>query len=247
MNGDAARARITFRTLMRLGWRIALAPILLIGGCQRPNGDEAKMPPVSTGLTIAVAPALNFSGAADLDPVRVADLLASELSQAGGWTVVPVNRTVAVLARDGKWQVESPAHALRVAAQLGVDGVCVPGITEYDPYTPMVVGMVCQLYVLDLQQTSGGWSGAAAPITASSESLRPRLAAQTVFNAAQDRVVERLKKFAVARDADKSPFAWRRYMVSQELFLRFCCGEMAQRLLEQERERTPVSSASDAP
>ena len=83
---EAATTRVpTCVCLARRGWIPAgLALCLgLAGGCIL---QEKTVGPVVVAnrdfgaMTIAVAPALNLSGAADFDPDRFADLMASELS-----------------------------------------------------------------------------------------------------------------------------------------------------------------------
>src|SRR5262245_17825685 len=85
---------------------IVLAPL----SCDKQKSDIVEVSPYPPGFAVAVAPALNFSGSPDVDPVKVADALASELGSMAGLNVLPVNRVMAVLAREGKWQIESPAH-----------------------------------------------------------------------------------------------------------------------------------------
>ena len=87
-------------------------------------------------MTIAVAPALNLSGAADFDPSRFADLMASELSYADGISVIPVSRVLGVLAAQELEKVESQAHAHELVRLLGADAILVFAVTEYDPYDP---------------------------------------------------------------------------------------------------------------
>ncbi|MBN2561858.1 MAG: hypothetical protein JXQ75_13105 [Phycisphaerae bacterium] len=115
-------------------------------GCSRDESKVAMSSPFVAPITFAVSPVLNFSGEFSFDPITAADLLASELSFVEGVAVLPVNRVVAYLATQGRQQIESPAHALAVAQAVGADVILVAGITEYDPYTP-VVGLALQMYV----------------------------------------------------------------------------------------------------
>ncbi|MFO0973735.1 MAG: hypothetical protein U1A27_09895 [Phycisphaerae bacterium] len=222
---------------IRRAW-IALVAASL-AGCAEPTHLAATPHPFPAGLTLAVAPALNFSGSAELDPVRVADLFASELATHAGVTVLPVSRVVAVLAREGRIQIRSPAHAIQTAERLGCDGVCVVGITEYQPYSPLVVGLVAQVYV---RPGRGGKpeSGAAGGAGVFAD---PEAQVQRVYNSAHEPVADEIRKYAVDRDADQSPYGWRRYMVSQELFLRYCCFDASERLATQmSPELTPMAS-----
>lgn len=243
------RATVASQCLAALfGWILLVA-----AGCtQKKPVEPPPASPFPPGYSIAVAPALNFSGATELDPVRVADLFASELDSIDGLTILPVSRTVAVLAREGRRQVESPAHAVSVAERVGADAIIVLGITEYDPYTPIVVGLAAQLY----ERSTGDWSrdlqpvewsreGRPFPISAyAADPLRPRIQVQRVYNAAHEAVADRIKKYASRRNADQSPYGWRRYMVSQELYLRFCCWEAANRMIEERWQNRAEMTAS---
>ena len=103
------------------------------------------------------------------------------------------------------------------------------GLIEYDPYDPPSVGISAQLY-----GTRPRRSGTIDPVALSrqgnlresDEKGRPkRLLAQTqrVFDASHGNVVDEIKTFAARRDADGSPYGWRRYVVSQQDYIRFCC------------------------
>lgn len=95
--------------------------------------------------TFCVAPILNFSDELTLDPIKLADLLASELTYVDGATVLPVSRVVAALAARGRTQIESTEDALAIAEAVGADAIIVTGITEYDAYTP-TIGVAMQIY-----------------------------------------------------------------------------------------------------
>jgi hypothetical protein len=227
----------------RLTRVLSLALAATGGACHEGRDDVSETAMVSSGYALAIAPALNFSGSNDLDPVRVADILASELGAVQGLTILPVSRTVAVLAREGKFQIESPAHALRVAQQLGCDAICVPGVTDYNPYTPIVVGLALQLYMLPKLEPPQSGKPMPQPTEAQIiEALTPQAQIQAVYNGAHSDLAKRIKKYADSRDADKSPLGWRRYMVSQELFLRYCCWDSGRRLIEQQAMRSAVTS-----
>jgi len=215
---------------------------VLTPGCHTSGkGGVATYSPYPEPITIAVAPVLNFSGEFSLDPVKAADLLASELTYVEGMTVLPVSRVVAVLAGEGKDQIESPHHALRVADRLGADAIVVAGVTEYDPYTP-VVGLVLQLYRRD------GLSGDASVdvvalsrqlgelrVMAPTEEAAPVGQIQRVYHGEHDDVVEAVRAYAAPRDQRENRFGWRQYLKVQGLFLRFCWHDAIERLLEQQR------------
>lgn len=229
----------TRRGLIPLG---VLGSLVWLVGCQ----SEKRIQPVvvfNTELgpaTVAVAPAVNLSGSSDFDPNRFADLMASELSYAEGIKVIPVSRVLTVLGAQGQTRVESPAHALELIKLLGADAILVFAVTEYDPYDPPSIGISAQLFGARSQMRYG----ALDPISLSrqaglvSSGLRPRgkirgllAQAQKVFNASHGSVVDDIKQFAAFRGADESPYGWRRFVVNQQEYIRYCCHAMIRSLL----------------
>jgi hypothetical protein len=194
-------------------------------------------------MTIAVAPALNLSGSTDFDADRFADLMASELSYAEGISVIPVSRVLGVLAAEGRSRVDSPSQAMELVGRLGADGILIVAVTEYDPYDPPTIGISAQLYGAPPR----GHGGVLDPVAlsrrarlASGEASRPerRLLAQAqrVFDASHGSVVKEIRAFAALRDADKSPYGWRKYVVSQQHYIRYCCHATLEALLNGQRE-----------
>ena len=228
------------------GARVARWPWMLLAmlgclvGCDhgRPIESVRLASPGFAGMTIAVAPAKNLSGSTDFDPSRFADLMAGALGHAEGILVIPVSRVLGALASQGRETVESPAHALELAGILGADAILVFAVTEYDPYDPPSVGIAAQLY--GARPRTGGRAldpvavSRQAALTASPERRASRgLLAQTqrVFNASHDNVVEEIKRFARRRDANRSAYGWRKYVVSQRDYIRYCCHATLRALL----------------
>ena len=191
--------------------------------------------------TIAVAPAVNVSGSTDFDPNRFADLMASELSHADRISVIPVSRVLGALAAQGKDRVESSAHALEIAEVVGADAVLVFAVTEYDPYDPPSIGIAAQLYGrnpwpgFNADGPDGADNDAAGKKDNAANRRKPggRLLAETqrVFNASHADVVDDIKSFSGRRDADANPYGWRRYVVSQQHYIRYCCNATIRALL----------------
>ncbi len=223
-------------------WLLSVFAAVAVAGCaQAPQSVSIKRP-FDKPTVLAVAPILNFSGQFDLDPLRVADLLASELSYVEGVTVLPVNRVVAVLASLGKDEVESPADALRIAEALGADAILVAGVTEYDAYTP-TVGIVLQMYAPTATPTRGFDAVTVArmdrpfEMTRMADPLLPTSQIQKVYNAAHASVRDRVRRYAEPRTEDESLLGWRAYLKIQELYLRFCWNDALTGLMNQERSR----------
>jgi hypothetical protein len=189
-------------------------------------------------MAIAVAPGLNLSGSADFDPARFADLMASELSYADGVSVVPVSRVLGVLAAQGHSGVQSPAHALELTGLLGADAILVFAVTEYDPYDPPSIGISAQLY--GKRAGPGGrpldpvaLSRQAHPAPGEPPSPPRSILTQTqqVFDASHESVLADIRRFASFRGGDDSAFGWRKYVVSQQHFIRYCCFATIRSLL----------------
>ena len=197
-------------------------------------------------LRVAVAPALNQSGSADFDPEAFADVMASELTYVEGIEVIPVSRVLGVLSAQGTDRVETAAHALELRQLVGADAILVFAVTEYDPYDPPTIGISAQLYGMtrDAQPLSMN------PVAVSRQtsfvvqhgSLSQRsLLSQTqrVFDAGHEDTVRAIKVFAAARDSDDNPFGWRKYVVSQREYMRFCCHEILKQLVKSEDQEQP--------
>lgn len=208
---------------------------LMCAGCFR---SEMTLEDLGQTLTLAVGPALNHSGSRDFDPIRVADIMASELTFMPGVRVVPLNRTLAQLESDGHTRIESPGQALALVDRLGADGIIVFAITEYEPYNPPVIGMSAQLFghgpgaaagldPVALSRQSAPFEGDAAPTSLRAEHQR-------VFHGAERRTVTEIKRFARRRTAADGAFGWRKYLASQDEFWRFCCHSTARELIRQE-------------
>lgn len=194
--------------------------------------------PTQGSMTIAVAPALNLSGSPDFDANRFADLMASELSFAEGISVIPVSRVLGVLATQGRQHVQSPTHALEVAGLLGADAILVFAVTEYDPYEPPSIGISAELYgarpwmrsgAPDPQALSRQAQLSSAPVRSPSRRLLAQN--QSVFDASHESVVADIQRFALLRGADASPYGWRKFTVSQQHFIRYCCHASIRALL----------------
>jgi hypothetical protein len=219
---------------------VTTCAILASGGCAHEESDVRVNNAFPTPMTFAVAPILNFSGDFNLDPIKTADLLASELSFVDGVTVLPVNRVIAVLAAQGKQQIESPAHALSVTEAVGADAIIVAGITEYDAYTP-IVGVAVQIYELATQTCDRPDAVHAArqaePFAASqfAEAEMPIGQVQVVYNAAHAHVTDAVRKYAELRSEGDPNLGWRQYLKVQTLFIRFCWHDALSRLMAQHR------------
>lgn len=233
----AARAAFT-----ALCGTLLLAALGSVTGCTQHRGATPALS--SPPRVLVVAPVLNLSGNQDFDALKVTDLIASEFSSFPDVAVIPVNLTLAELERRGKEAVESPEDAVALARSLGADATIVTAITEYEPYTP-VVGLIMQWYSARSEPGSAGRTANSA-LSGDGElsdqnQPAPRLQIQRVFNAADEKILDQIRAFADERDGQAGPYGWRKYVRSQELYLRYCGWSAIRTMLKLDRsDRTAV-------
>lgn len=237
----------------RVRWMtLSLVPVFVVGCASVIRTDPVSLANATLGpMTIAVAPALNLSGSADFDPNRFADLMASELSYADGVSVIPVSRVLGVLATQGRSGVQSPTHALELAGLLGADAILVFAVTEYEANDPPTIGISGELYgarpwlrrgAVDPATLSRRARLAGSPKKSSGNRVLAQL--QRVYDASHESVVADIRRFAALRGGDGSPFGWRKYVVSQQHFIRYCCHAAIRELLGQ-RDGNDETSADE--
>lgn len=223
----------------------------LPGGCTHGRESDAGVAVVKPWVVV-VAPVLNLSPSDEFDSLKITDILASELQSFPNISVMPVNLSLAALARAGRSLVETPAQALELAREFGADATLVAAVTEYDPYDPPAMGLVLQWYepAQASEQERGfdpvGASRQAAAVRHPDQDLRaegvgPLLQVQRVFNAASEDVLEEVREFASDREGHASPYAWRKYLKVQELYVRYCCWSAIRTMLSQ-RNQPPTAT-----
>jgi hypothetical protein len=166
-----------------------------------------------------------------------------------GLGVIGPNRVLAILIEQGVVRVQSPEHALQVCERLGADAIVVFAITEYDPYTP-VVGMAAQTYARQgmpqvLDPVAASRMARPFPVPDRRDALRPVAQVQRVFNAEHEETQRDVECYAETRDAKDSPYGWRKYLKSQQLYLRFCCYAVADELMAQQGRGPAMAMAAD--
>lgn len=237
-------------SLRRTGMFMVLVSATAASGCRAPAPVEQVVIPNQRlgAMTIAVAPALNQSGSAALDVNRFADLMASELGHATDVRVIPLSRVLAVLSAQGKERVESPAHALELTRILGADAILIFAVTEYDPYDPPSIGITSQLFG-HVPGTGGGMADPVALSRRAAEGSEVRTGLprgllaehQAVFDAGHRWTASDIRQFAIQRNAEGSPYGWRKFVVSQQQFIRYCCFATIRDMLSG-KERVDLAS-----
>lgn len=220
---------------------LALGLAVFASGCGGPKSGETHVGPSAwpypSASRVAIVPVLNFTGENGFDPVRAADLLALEVGQMRGVTVIPVSRVTAALLRRGSPFVQSPAQAVEVCRAVGADAMLIPAITKYDPYSPMTVALTMELYLVP----EAGGDG--RQVLAASD--RPAAQLQHVFDASRADVSRRVQAYGERHDQEVGEYGWRRYLVTQEGFLKYCFSEGLEMLFAAETDRMAAGKMSD--
>ena len=221
---------------------------LVLPGCQsKPKGRLIVSPyPAS----LAVVPFKNLSGSPSLDTLAVTDEFVTELGQVTGLTVIPLNQVLAKLRELNISEVESPSDALMVADAMNIDGVIVGGVHRWEPYDPPLLGMAVQLYIRDqvlsdkqvqnehMHVNPADLSRASQPFELKLREPIPAQAEITrIFDASQDRIIEKIKAYAESRYDELSPMGWKKYK-TQRLYFRFVSHEIIGELMAREKVRT---------
>lgn len=238
-----------------VGVRVALelaGMILLLStapSCTHQQGARAPepTPAIPTPIVVALAPVMNLSNSSEWDPLQVTDMLASELQTFPGVTVVPVNRSLAVLAARGA--IAAPQDAVELADALDADGALVAAVTEFDPYDPPRIGWVMQWYA-NPRRLQAAWGaqpgrGAGAKLSAAG----PQLQVQRIISAAVASTQRELREYADSRGGFQSPYDWRVHVKSQRLFVRYSCWTVIRSMLQLrggEVEGAPRDEAHEA-
>ena len=79
------------------------------------------------------------------------------------------------------------------------------------------------------------------PVADGRESVRPWAQSQRTFDSRHEVVRAALEDYAKTRNGPGGPYGWKKYLASQEWYLRFCCHTVCRDLLEQSG-RMPVET-----
>lgn len=230
------------------------------GGCvNRPElvPPEKLVSPYSTTASKplwAVAPMANETGTTAADTLAVTDAVVARSAEIQGITVLPLNRTLAVMRALNMPAITSPADARRLADALGADSIMVGTVTAYDPYDPPKLGLTLALYSrgrsnpLDLSKIRS--AAADVPVSASGFGDQPSSLVSEYLDGQNHEVLMNLRRYAEGRHDPSAALGWRRYTASMELFTEFAAYWSVLRLLEEERlkaARTTVAASTPAP
>ena len=138
-----------------------------------------------------------------------------------------------------QWRERAPrilSSTARSSAMVLLDGKILQG------YHPSYRGGIFDASRIDREIAEYRARGfdARTQLDAMDRSKRLLVQTQRVFDATHEDVVAEIQAFAAGRDADGSPFGWRRYVVSQQEFIRFCCHATIRRLFDSPLESERV-------
>jgi hypothetical protein len=233
---------------MRSIFLIAATAVVAAVGCEKAppkyGVEDALLLPNKLRQTWAVAPAANLSGTSGIDPLIQADLLYKQLQTVEGLTVIPVNRTVEVMAALRIDKINSREQAALVADMLGAQAVIVPTVTIYDPYNPPKMGASLQLFEkpdsyrrpqnIDPRELARLASpGPTESLPQAAEFLQ----AVGMFDAANGSVRERLSIYADGRNDPLGPLGAKEYIVSMDRYTGFVYHELIDGLLMQMKQK----------
>jgi hypothetical protein len=225
---------------------------MLTGGCTQGRREKALRP--TPAKVVVVAPVLNLSGSDAFDPLWMTDLIASEFRAFDDIAVIPVNLTLAELERRGKFGVETPDDARALAEAFGADATIVTAVTEYDPYDPPTIGLIMQWYALQALPARAGFDPVsasravtdAAPVAADAQVVGPQIQLQRVFHAADHDVCDEIRTLAEQRGAEPTPYGWKKYTKSQELYVRYCGWSLIRTMLRLDASQHAATEPNEA-
>lgn len=255
------------------GGRVAaLAAVLalsaLSAGCEGLRRSRPELTPpvrtvapydVSNGDVLwAVLPLANESGTDLFDPLIVSDKLVAAAERVQGVRTVPLNRTLQAMQALEMSRVSEPGDIVRLATAMGVDGVLVGTITEYDPYNPPTFGMNLALFArsdamsgglerdpLDPRALSGARTDSSGP--RSGFRGRPASVVSANLDGKDHGVLAALQAYASGRHDPDTALGWRRYTASMDLYTEFATEHLVFRLMEREWERVGRMHTTEDP
>ena len=229
--------------------------LVAVGCGSRPDHSRFMGNPYPQPCRMAVVPFRNLSGSQAVSSIAATDEFVTELQQIEGLMVLPVNRVLAGLNDLGMSEVATPTDAMTLADALEVDVVISGAINRYEPYPPPLIAMAVELYsrdqILDQQGSDrfhidpAQLARAPRPVELDlRQKFEPQAIVIRVFDAGKRETVQRIKRYAMEHNEDKTPFGWKIHM-TQRRYLRFVSHEMIGELLALERARVGVQQSGD--
>ncbi|MEN1704495.1 MAG: hypothetical protein AAGJ54_03140 [Planctomycetota bacterium] len=235
-------------------WAIALAGLAVaMPGCQSsslapPNVLVSPYDTAQGEALWAVVPLINESGTTILESDAISDAVVRAAQQIEGIRCLPLNRTLAEMRGLGMLSVSSPEEASALAARLGVNGLIVGTISDYNSYEPPTLGLSLVLETgesfvepggLSLDGLRGGVSATSAGETGATARFaeRPVASMSAVFDGRNHATQMEIRRYARGRHEAGSARGWQTYLSSMPLFTEFAAHAAVSRLLDEERLR----------
>lgn len=193
----------------------------------------------------AVVPLANETGVSFADSDMISDALVAKIDEVRGLACLPLNRTIAAMRAANLRAVTSPAQARALAGLLGVDGIVVGSITDYDPYNPPKVGLKLALFSREADAGAMAVDPLRLQTAYSDYSKTPRTqyldrpvsTVSEYLDGANHEVLMELQRYATGRHDTNSALGWKRMLTSMDLYTQFAANMAVARLIEQERLR----------
>lgn len=241
---------MTSAECMSLRWVALLAIAMATLGCASPSltPPNTLVSPYDTSrgeALWAVAPLRNESGTTILELDAVSDALVRSCQQIEGVRCLPLNRTLAEMRALGLSSVNTPEQAGALASRLGVNGLIVGTVTDYNPYDPPTLGLSLALESsaplsdssgLNLDGLRGGVTSTESGSTARYAEA-PTASVAVVFDGRNHATQMEVRRYATGRHDAGTARGWRTYLSSMPLFTEFAAHAAVGRLLDEERLR----------
>lgn len=204
---------------------VPIVAVLMVGCSPYPplNQPTLLMSPFPATQVWAVVPFANESGVSTADGARVGDQFVKVIEETSGLSCVALNRTLAVMQTLDMRAVMTNADAIRLREAMGVDGLVVGTITNWDPYPPPRIGLAAQVYLRP---------GLVDPATTRTiDPNRPASLASGVFDASNHAVIAALRRYSISRHQPGGPYGEDIYLVDMSRFSEFASHEILNDLL----------------
>ena len=228
---------------------LAVGIAATLGGCATTPSLKTPTRHIAPyAAVLAVAPLANESGVT-IDPrtrAEVSDDLIAAVNGVEGWAAVPLDRTLAAMAGLGMAEVRSETDARQLIATIGVDGILVGTITQWNPYDPPRFGANVLLIGDDTRLRTSVDPQALYGRTGDADAASPSGTVRSVtdlvvdLDAVDHGTRQRLRDYADARIDVTGGFdpPERYYLMVFHRYLRFAADQVVGGLVERERRRT---------
>jgi len=241
-----------------------LAAALLASGCShwenwRDRGQRKRYVtnsypdnPVPGLKTVGVV-VLDASYRYPVDTLELTSALHTQLQQVIGLQVAP-DAAVLQAVQTGGYAL--PMDGMKLAGDLGLDGLFIAIVTQYDPYGELLLGLGLTLFTdvapsLDRVDMDGMIQGGRDLPLPEGPGAKPVTAVFAVYDASQQNVRQRVEWFAEGQTAADVGMSWERYLRTTPSYMKFVSYEIVWKLFTTLQHdvglRTDSSNVPDLP